>query len=295
MAKSSLSVPTTQVLRLQQHLVVGEIRDGAAGGERGEACAAPAAQDAVDRIAMDQRPAPAAPRGEAVGQHGHDLVEPGALQRPVRPGAAQEGVELVLLPLPRRHLGHDLLGQHVERLRGEDDPVQLAALGGIDQRRALHEIVARQREQPALGRAVDGMAGAADALQEGGDGAGRAQLADQIDLADVDAQLQRRRGHQHLELAGLEPLLGVQPPLLGEAAVMGGDARPRRCAPPGAARRAPPAAACWRRRAWYDARPPAPPAGRRPRPTRRPTSPLRAGTRAARYPGRACACARGRR
>ena len=48
-------------------------------------------------------------------------------------------------------------------------------------------------------------------------------MADQIDVADVDAQLQRRGGDQHLQFAALQPLLGVEPKLLGHAAVMGGD------------------------------------------------------------------------
>ena len=64
------------------------------------------------------------------------------------------------------------------------------------------------------------MAGAADALQEARDRARRADLADEIDVADVDAEFERGGGDQRLQLAALEPLLGVEPLLLGEAAVM---------------------------------------------------------------------------
>ena len=104
------------VLRLQQHLIVGVVRDRAAGGERGEARAAPAAQHVVDGVVVDERAAPAAPRAEAVGQHVDHGREVLARQRAIGPGAAQQRVELVLAPFPRRHLGHDLLRQHVERL-----------------------------------------------------------------------------------------------------------------------------------------------------------------------------------
>jgi hypothetical protein len=38
----------------------------------------------------------------------------------------------------------------------------------------------------------------------------RGDLADQVDIADIDAQLQRRGGDQHLQLAALEPLFGIQ-------------------------------------------------------------------------------------
>ena len=48
-----------------------------------------------------------------------------------------------------------------------------------------------------------------DALQEGRDRARRAELADQVDVADVDAQLQRGGGDQRLQLAALQPLFGV--------------------------------------------------------------------------------------
>ena len=57
------------VLGLEQHLIVGGVGDRAAGGQRGRPRAAPAAQDAVDRVAMDQRAAPAVAGGEAVRQH----------------------------------------------------------------------------------------------------------------------------------------------------------------------------------------------------------------------------------
>ena len=64
------------------------------------------------------------------------------------------------------------------------------------------------------------MAGAADALQERGDRARRAELADQIDIADVDAQFQRCGRDQHAQFAAFEALLGVEALFLGEAAVM---------------------------------------------------------------------------
>ncbi len=92
----------------------------------------------------------------------------------------------------------------------------------VDQRRAFDQFVARQREQPALGRAVDRVPGAPDPLQKARDRARRAELADQIDIADIDAELQGRGRHQRFQRAMLQPLLGVEPLLLGKAAVMRG-------------------------------------------------------------------------
>ena len=118
--------------------------------------------------------------------------------------------------------GHDLLGQDVERPLGDDQAVELAAADGVHQGRALDQLVAGEREEPPLGEAAQVVAGAADPLQQGGDRARRAELADEVDRADVDPQLQRRRGHQGRELAGLEAALALQPLLLGQAAVVGG-------------------------------------------------------------------------
>ena len=208
------------VLRLQEHLVVGVVRDRAAGGQRGEARAAPAAQHAIDRIVMDQRAAPAAACGEALGQHAHDSSEILARQVAIRPGAPQQREQLVLVPLPRGDFRDDLLREHIERLRGNAQPVEFAAPHAVEQRGALHQIVARQRKQPPLGRAADRVAGPSDTLQEAGDRARRAELAHEIHVADVDAELERCGRHQRLELAALQPLLGGQPQLLRHAAVM---------------------------------------------------------------------------
>src|SRR5262245_36406869 len=64
------------------------------------------------------------------------------------------------------------------------------------------------------------MARPADTLQEAADRTRRAELADEIDIADVDAEFERRGGDQRLELALFEPVLGGEALLLAEAAVM---------------------------------------------------------------------------
>ncbi len=176
----------------------------------------------VDRVVLDQRAAPAAPGAETVGQHADDSSKIRPRQVPVGPGAAQQRVELVLVPFPSGGLGDDLLRQHVERPSGDRQPVELTAADAVEQGSAFDQLVARQREKAALRRAVDRVPGAPDTLQEGCDRARRAELADQIDIADVDAELERGGRHQCLQLASLEPLLGVEPLLLGEAAVMRG-------------------------------------------------------------------------
>ena len=213
------------VLGFQHHLVVGGVRNRAARGQCGQSRAAPAAQHVVDGIVMDQRAAPAAAGGEPLGQHVHDGGEFLARQRAVRPGAAQAVVQRRLGPVLCRDFGNDLLGQHVERLVRNGQPIEFAAPDAVQQCRAFHQIVARLREQPALRQAADGVAGATDALQKARDRTRRAELAHQIHIADVDAEFQRRGRHQRFEFAALQPLLGGQALFLRQAAVMRGDRR----------------------------------------------------------------------
>ena len=57
--------PDEMILGLQQHLIVGIVRDRASGRQRGEPCAAPAAQHVVDPVVVYQRAAAAAAGAEA--------------------------------------------------------------------------------------------------------------------------------------------------------------------------------------------------------------------------------------
>ena len=66
------------------------------------------------------------------------------------------------------------------------------------------------------------MVRAADALQERGDAARRADLADQLDRADVDAELERRGGDQRPQVAGAQARLDPVAAVLRQAAVVRG-------------------------------------------------------------------------
>ena len=67
------------------------------------------------------------------------------------------------------------------------------------------------------------MSGASDALQGHGDGARRADLADEIDVADIDAEFERGGGDEDAALALLEAALGLEAEMARERAVVGGD------------------------------------------------------------------------
>lgn len=73
--------------------------------------------------------------------------------------------------------GDDLLGQHVQGLMGEPYVVKPAHPRRREQGDALGQVVAGEGKQPALGGTRRGMTGAADPLEQGGNGPRRAELA----------------------------------------------------------------------------------------------------------------------
>ena len=208
------------VVRLRDDVVVGVVGDGAAARHRGEPRAPAPAQPAVHAVAVHVGGAPSLARGDAAGERLQHLLVPVERQVAVRVRPAHQLVQDVLAPLAGAALGDDLLRQHVERPVGNEEPVEVAALEPADHRHALDQLVARQREEPALRRAADLVARASHALQHQADGARRPYLADEVDGADVDAELERRRRDAERDLAGLEPLLGVVAALLRQAAVV---------------------------------------------------------------------------
>ena len=91
-------------------------------------------------------------------------------------------------------------------------------------RRALQELIAGQRVEDALRDRAQPVAGPSNALEQSRDQARRADVADEVHVADVDAELQRRGRNHDRHVARLQALLGLEPRLAGEAAVVGGDA-----------------------------------------------------------------------
>ena len=210
------------VLRLGHDAVVAHLGDDAAVVEGGQPRPPPSAHHAVDAVAVDERGRAAGPLADALRQHGHDLVEGLARERREGRGAAHERVEGVLRPGLAGALGHDLLGQHVERRVRRRDAVQPPRAHRPHERRAFHQLVARGGEEASVRAQPEGVAGAPDALQQRGDAARRPHLADEVDAADVDAQLQRGRRHQRLQVARLQAPLHLQAALFGDAAVVAG-------------------------------------------------------------------------
>ncbi len=202
---------------------VAELGDGTTAGEGGEPGALAAAQLAVDPVVVDVGGSGSPPGLDALADEVQHLVEGRPGERPVRMGGGDELVEVVDLPLLGGGLGDDLLGEDVERGHRGLDGVEAPRPHRGQEPRALDELVAGERVEPAPRRAGAGVVGPTDALEERGDRSGRADLAHELHRADVDPQLERGGGDQRLQLTRPEPRLHPQPAVLREAPVVGGD------------------------------------------------------------------------
>ena len=219
--------PDRHAVGVEDDPVVAGLRDRAAARQRGQAGAPAGPQPAVDTVAVQVRPA-APPAGrDPPGHQLDDLVEGRPVEPGVRRGPPDQLEQLVLRPLlRRRHLGHELLGEHVERGDRRFEDVEVAGPDGRQQRGALDQLVPGQRVQPAGRRALQMVVRSADPLQERADRPRRPDLANELDRPDVDAELQRRRRHQRPQLARPEPGLDQPPTGRRQAPVVGGHQQP---------------------------------------------------------------------
>src|SRR5215475_14084806 len=172
---------------------------------------------------MHERASTSATRGESFGHHGERAIEFVAIDGAVRPRAPDEREQLVFTVVGTRSFGHDLLRELVERGLVLQHAIEIAASDSTEKRDRLDEVVARHRKHASLRQAGDGVARAPHALQERRDAMGRPELADEIDVTDVDAEFERRGRDERAQLSVLEPRLGIETPLLRETSVMRSD------------------------------------------------------------------------
>ena len=198
------------------------VRDRPRVGHREPARALAPAQETGDPVPGDAR----AQLGEllgrvAAGEHVEHVLELLAREVAERPGPADEVVELVDRDLLLGADGDDLLGEHVERVARDARLLDQPLLHAPDDDGRLEQIGPELREDAALGRLVQAMAGAADPLEPAGDRLRRLDLDDQVDRAHVDAELERGRGDEARDVAALQQLLDLDALLARERPVVG--------------------------------------------------------------------------
>ena len=136
-------------------------------------------------------------------------------------GAAHQVVQLARAPLVSGgHDRHHLLGQHVERVARHHRGLDVAVAHALDHHGAFEKVGPELGEDPAPRHLAHAVARAPDALQAGGDRLGRLHLDHQVHRPHVDAQLERRGGHQAGQLARLEEVLHHQPLLARQRPVV---------------------------------------------------------------------------
>ena len=216
----------------QVDAVEAAVGDRAGVGHRELQRAAAGADGVLHAVPDDARPQ----LGELLGgvaavEHVEHAVEQLARQLGERVGAPHGLVE-------RRHLqlvaagGHrdDLLGEHVERVARHDRRLDVAVAHALRHHGALEQVGAELREDAPARDLADAVAGAADPLEARGHRLRRLHLDHQVHGAHVDAELERRGGHEAGQLARLEQVLDDQALLARERAVVGAGDVGRGCA-----------------------------------------------------------------
>ncbi len=169
---------------------IAEFGNGAAGGHCGEASAPPCSEDRVDLVSVNVRTLFAlAGLNTARNERQHFFVAVTG-QTTERSRTTNQLEEFVFVPVLGRRLGDDLLRQNVERSFGWDYRIQNTTLDGSEHSDSLDEFVAGGRIHPTDRNAVSAVTGSSDPLQKGGDCPRRADLADQLDGANVDAEFE---------------------------------------------------------------------------------------------------------
>ena len=149
-------------------------------------------------------------------------AEEGLLRQACEGGRpAHQLEELVHGPLALERQRDQLLGQHVQRVLGHARGLHRAVDHGAREGGHGQQVAAELGEQHALRDRAGGVARAADALQPRGHRGRRLDLDHQVHGAHVDAQLERRGGHQRGQPPGLERVFDLQPLLARDRAVVG--------------------------------------------------------------------------
>ena len=205
---------------LDDDVEVGRIGDRAAAGDRGQARAAPRSQLPVDAVVVQEGAAAPARGCDAVGQHRRGPRRSRGVRGCDRERAPHELVQRFDVPFVLRARGDDLLREDVERRLGDLQRVERAAANPAHERGALDQLVARRDVEDSFGQRADPVAGAPDALQRNRDRSRRAQLHDEIDRTDVDAEFERSGRNDRSQLAVAQTLLDVEAKFAREASMV---------------------------------------------------------------------------
>ena len=131
-----------------------------------------------------------------------DGVEIGARQAAVGRGRGHLGVELVAPKRLAAGAAEHVLRQHVERADAQRRRILRILRDGVERGAAFQHLEAVGRHQHAFRGLVHAVIGAADALQQPRGALRRADIDDEIDVAPVDAEIERGGADDRAQAAG---------------------------------------------------------------------------------------------
>ena len=156
----------------------------------------------------------------AGGDEGEHLIE----SLPGQPliGRSTDHLSVKPVGVERFRASHaeNVLGQHVERAWLRRRRVLRALRRRLERGLALHDLEAVGRHEQRLARLIEPVIGAADALAKPACAFRRADIDDEIDVAPVDAEIERRGADHGAELARHHGRLDFAPLADIEGAVM---------------------------------------------------------------------------
>ena len=94
-----------------------------------------------------------------------------------------------------------MLGEHVERADARGRRVLRVHRNGVERGAAFQHLEAVGGDENALGRLIHAVIGAADTLHQSRRAFRRADIDDQIDIAPVDAEIERGGAHHRAQPA----------------------------------------------------------------------------------------------
>ncbi len=117
-------------------------------------------------------------------------------------GRGRDDLVIELERIERLGAGHaeDVLGENIERTFADRRRILGAEVIGIERRLAFHHLEPVAGHEDRLRGFVHAVIGAADALGETRGALGRADMEDEIDIAPVDAHVERRGGDDGAQL-----------------------------------------------------------------------------------------------
>ena len=128
-------------------------------------------------------------------------IEVGACEVGIGQGRAHLGEQFIGAERPRARHAEDVLREDIDGAAAMDDGVLFAGERCFERGAAFQHFEAIGRDENGVRRLVEAVVGAADALDQAGRALRRAEMDDEIDVAPVDAEVERRRRDDGAQIA----------------------------------------------------------------------------------------------